>query len=71
MKYASGHLEVLIVMFGHLNQDLIETCEENENQYSYSDYCKGIDDDGSVSDDCDCNYFQSGAAGCIRNGQSQ
>ena len=46
-------------------------CLENDDHSSYSDYRKGIDLDGTVSGNCDCNYFQYGAAGCIRNGQSQ
>jgi len=63
------------VVESDLDNDHLETCQEYEDHPDYAPdflkYCEGMDLDRDLSENCDCNYFHSGAVGCVRNGQSQ
>ena len=54
-----------------LDIDLIETCEDMEDHPEYDTYCGNVDKDADIADNCNCNYFQNGAQGCVKNGESQ
>ena len=54
-----------------LEVDLLENCEQYEDHPDYDTFCGEIDFDTKLAENCDCNYFQKGAIGCVKNGQSQ
>lgn len=59
------------VISSDLNVDFLETCEKYQDHPAYPEYCANIDPDAEIAENCDCEYFQNGAAGCVKNGRSQ